>query len=76
MTTTTAQPVPDVTVRYFGSQFLVTPETPAAKAWVAENVQLEGWQWMGKAFAVDQHFIENLVDGMQADGLVVLGGNL
>lgn len=76
MPTTTAQPESDVTIRCFGSQFLLTPVTTAAKHWVEENVHIEGWQWMGKAFAVDQHFIENLVSAMQADGLVVTGGKL
>lgn len=61
----------DVRVTFGGSQFMVQPISTAGKAWVDENVELEGWQWMGPAFAVDQHYVEDLVAGMQASGLEV-----
>lgn len=68
---TVKTPPPDVRVRSGGSQFMVTPVSEAAKAWVEENVALEGWQWMGAAFAVDQHYIEGLVALMQEAGFDV-----
>ena len=61
----------DVLVEDHGNVFMVTPMTPAARAWVKKNVQLEGWQWMGASFAADQHYIENLMFGMQEAGLNV-----
>lgn len=61
----------DVSIHYHGSVVMVEPVTSAAKEWVDENVQLEGWQWMGNTFAVDPHMLENLVCGMRDDGLEV-----
>ena len=49
----------------------MTPVSDAAKEWVEENIELEDWQWLGPAFSVDQHCIENLVQGMVGDGLEV-----
>jgi hypothetical protein len=45
----------------------------AARAWVKENVELEGWQTLGTdAFAVDLRLAPPLVEGMRAAGLVVV----
>jgi hypothetical protein len=66
-------PADDVSVANHGSVIMVRPISDEAKAWVDENVPLEDWQWMGGAFAVDPHYIENLVDGMRGDGLSVAG---
>ncbi len=54
-----------------GNQFMFCPATEAAKAWVNEHVQLEGWQWLGNAFAVDHRYAGELVEAMQEAGLVV-----
>ena len=64
-------PQPDIRVSNHGSIFMVSPLSDAAREWVDEHVQLEDWQWMGNAFSVDRHYIENLVEGMIGDGLVV-----
>lgn len=61
----------DFTVSHHGNVIMVTPVSQDAKDWTAENVQLEGWQWIGPSFAVDQHCIDDLVDGIRADGLNV-----
>lgn len=67
----------DVKVTAGGSQYMVQPVSKLAKSWVDRNVQLEDWQWIGPSFAVDQHYVEGLVAGMQADGLNVdTGGSL
>lgn len=69
--TTTAEKT-DISIRHDGSVVLFTVNTPAAREWVEENVQLEGWQWMGKSsFAVDARFAHDLADGMQGDGLEI-----
>ena len=62
---------PDVLISDQGSLFLVTPMSEAARDWVSENVQLEGWQWMGISFAVEWRFAQDLISGMQGDGLEV-----
>lgn len=54
------------------SVYMVEPLTSKAKVWVKEHVSVEGWQWLGKAFAVDHHYIGNLVDGIKGDGLSVV----
>lgn len=70
MKTTTAEK--DISISHEGSVVLFTMNTPAAREWVEENVQLEGWQRMGKdSFAVDSRFAHDLADGMQGDGLEI-----
>ena len=49
--------------------YLVEPQTKEAKNWINDNVQIEPWQLMGNAFAVDHHYIEDLVQGMVNAGL-------
>jgi hypothetical protein len=49
---------------------MVEPVSQAAKDWVAENVPLEDWQWMGPRFAVEHRYIAELVGGMMEDGLM------
>jgi len=61
----------DVSVRDEGSVVIVTPQTDAAKAWVEENVSLEGWQWFGGGFAVEHPRLDNLLAGMEEDGLEI-----
>ena len=61
----------DVHVINHGSVFMFQPVSAAAKEWVDEHVQLEGWQWMGPAFAVDPRYVDGLVEGMAGDGLEV-----
>ncbi len=48
--------------------FLAT-HTEEAEQWVDENLQLEGWQKTGNIIGIDHHYIEDIVDGMAADGL-------
>jgi len=59
----------DFSVKNCGTVFMVYPKTKKARTWVDENVPLESWQWLGNGFCVDQHCIENLVLGMERDGL-------
>lgn len=61
----------DVRVEDHGSIVLVQPLTDAAREWVTGNVPLEGWQWMGGAFACEPRYVDNLLDGMRGDGLEV-----
>jgi len=61
----------DVTVENHGTIVMVRPVSEAAQTWVKENVQLQGWQWLGGAFAVKPRRVEDLLDGMEAAGLEV-----
>lgn len=61
----------DVLVSDHGSVVTVAPLTGDARTWVAQNVELEAWAWMGGAFAVEPRYLDNLIDGMVGDGLTV-----
>lgn len=65
---------PDVEVLDHGSVVMIAPRTAAAREWVEENVQLEGWQWMGGAFACEPRCVDGLVAGMEDAGLTVSSG--
>lgn len=64
-------PGPDFRVSAHGSVTLIHVLSDAARDWVDENVALEGWQWLGDAFACEPRYVGNLIDGIEADGLVV-----
>lgn len=53
------------------SAVMVLVATEAASAWVEENVELEPWQWVGQAFAVEPRMLDQLLEGAVADGLTV-----
>ena len=61
----------DILIETHGSVALFTPITPEAHAWVEENVHVESWQWLGASIACEPRCLEQLVEGMQEDGLVV-----
>ena len=62
---------PDIRVTDHGSVLLIEPLTPAAKAWIDENVSAEPWQWFGPALAVEPRYAGALLDGAISDGLEV-----
>jgi len=66
-----AKAAPDVLIANDFSVFVFTPLTPAAKQWVAENVQSESWQWLGASLVVETRYAWGLAEGMLADGLVL-----
>jgi hypothetical protein len=47
------------------------PVTEAAQEWFDENVQSEGWQWLGGILWVDHRFANALIEGAAGDGLEV-----
>jgi hypothetical protein len=61
----------DVIVENHGSVCMVTPISPAAREWVDDNVQLEGWQWLGESFACEPRYLPSLIVGMHENGLTV-----
>lgn len=58
-------------VQHEGSMVLITPDSDADQEWLDENLETEGWQWLGKSLAVDQRFAEDLIEGMILDGVTV-----
>jgi hypothetical protein len=68
---TTTNKAPDVLVANEGTVFTFCPLTPAAKEWVAENVQAEAYQWFGNVLVVEHRFAWGLAAGMTDAGLVL-----
>lgn len=62
----------DVTVINCGSivQFMAT--TNEGLAWLRDNTDSEGWQWMGRCLCVDHRYAGDLAHGLAEAGL--LGG--
>jgi hypothetical protein len=54
-----------------GSIFLLAPVTERARAWVAEHVASESWQWFGHALAIGWRFAEPIVTALADEGLEV-----
>lgn len=54
-----------------GSLVGIRPETPAAQQFIADNVEAEGYQWLGRTLMVEPRYVGAIIEGMQADGLVV-----
>ena len=61
----------DVEFLNHGSVIMVVPVTPVAKEWVADNIALESWQWLGGGFACEPRYAGDLAQGMSDAGLVV-----
>lgn len=61
----------DVYVGNEGSVFTFQPATDTARQWIDENVEAEGWQWLGNTLVVDHRFAQDLAQGMIDAGLVV-----
>lgn len=66
--------MPDFRIADQGSIVMVTPLTQPAKDWVEENVQLEGWQWLGGGFAVEPRYVMSLASGIADAGLEMVEG--
>jgi hypothetical protein len=47
------------------------PTNKKERRWMADNVQAEGWQWLGRALAVDARVANDLADGMSAAGFAL-----
>lgn len=59
-----------VAVTSHGSVVTFTPLTEEAKAWFDENVQSEGWQWIGASLGVDHRMANLLAEGLVAEGFI------
>ena len=66
---------PDVEVRDHGSIYLVKPRNRQAIEWVEEHLPLDASNW-GGATAVEHRYIDDIIEGMLADGLSIRFGAL
>lgn len=63
----------DVVVENHGSLFTFLLCTPAARAWVEENVEIAGPMWTNRiTFACEHRYAHDLATGMQDAGLKVV----
>lgn len=60
----------DLIVRNEGSIFLLTAITKAGENWIAEHIPADATTF-GKAIVVEHRYIADIVNGAQADGLIV-----
>lgn len=52
------------------SVYLLEPQTEAGRNWLNENLS-EDARWLGGAVAVEHRYVGAIVEGLQAEGLVV-----
>jgi hypothetical protein len=63
-------PEPDFSVRDEGTLFLLYPQSEAAKAWVEEHIPEDATYW-GNAVVVEHRYIQDILAGINEDGLIV-----
>lgn len=61
----------DVEVKDEGSLILLIPKNSEAKQWMNDNLGLEEWQWYGGGAAIEYRYADDIIEGMQNDGLTV-----
>ncbi len=62
----------DFLVENHDSIFLLKPQTPAASAWVQEHIdESNGYQPMWPTVVIEPRYIDDIVSGIQSDGLAV-----
>lgn len=52
-----------------GSFIGFRPVSDEGKRWMDENVESEGWQWMGSVLYVDHRYADDLISGIDMGGL-------
>jgi hypothetical protein len=62
---------PDVDICGNGSTILFTPLSGEARAWFAEHVHSEPWQWVAGGLAVDRRLADDLMAGLHNAGFTV-----
>lgn len=60
----------DFTTMYHGSIIVLTPQTDAAEAWVAENLPEDAQTW-GRGTVIEARYFEPIFDGIVADELTI-----
>ena len=65
---------PDAKVENLGSVHILQPLSAAGAAWARENLAVEPWQMIGGGIAIEPRMIQNIIDGMEGEGLTVDAG--
>lgn len=60
----------DLYLENYGSLFLIRPASPAGKAWLYENVGAAEALTFGRAVVCEPSYVESILLGATADGLV------
>lgn len=63
----------DIRIEDHGSIMMVRPISEAGEAWVNENLTNPETQFWGGAAACERRYVEDIVYGVQCDGLEVEG---
>lgn len=63
----------DLSLQDHGSVVLVQMNTDAGLTWVKENLETEGWQWLGVFVAIEPRAAEQIVQAAEAAGITVEG---
>jgi hypothetical protein len=58
-----------------GTVSLFMPVSDGAKVWVTENITDPETQWLGRCFAVEHRYIDNIVVGIEEAGLTIKQGD-
>jgi hypothetical protein len=66
--------VPDFFVRDCYSLVMVLPQAPAAEQWVEDHVSPEGFHPNWPDLVVEPRYLDDLLEGVQSDGLTVVEG--
>ena len=61
---------PDVEFTNLGSIVTIRPLSRQACDWIAENVDVVGFEWMAGALCADPSCAFDIYQAMQADGLI------
>lgn len=61
----------DIVVNDQGTIVMFSPQTEFGRNWLKENTRSESWQWLGDALAVDHRMAQDIIEGMQADGIII-----
>lgn len=63
---------PDVVVSNEGTLVTFMVCTDTARDWFGENVESDGWQWLGNRLGVEWRCADMLADGLVAEGFNVV----
>lgn len=70
--TTRKRPTIDITIHNHGSIVRLVPNTDVARDWIDENIGREnGYQPYYPTVICEPRYVDNVIEGMQADGLTI-----
>lgn len=61
----------DFVVRPHGTVWTFEPKTDTAKGFVGNDLDVQGWQWLGQSFGVDHRLGSDLVAALEGEGFVL-----